>query len=180
MLEVRRLVLLRELSIRGSVTAVAQSMNMAPSSVSAQLAVLERETRTELLRRSGRGVQLTAEAQALVARIDPILDALEEAETALTRARNTVTGRVQLALFQSAAMALLPRALTILRERHPELRLEVLQYEPETALHETWVRDVDVVVAEQYPGHAAPHWPCLLYTSPSPRDRQKSRMPSSA
>ena len=24
------------------------------------------------------------------------------------------------------------------------------------------------------------HQPCLLYTSPSPRDRQKSRMPSSA
>ena len=24
------------------------------------------------------------------------------------------------------------------------------------------------------------HSPCLLYTSPSPRDRQKSRMPSSA
>ena len=24
------------------------------------------------------------------------------------------------------------------------------------------------------------HHPCLLYTSPSPRDRQKSRMPSSA
>ena len=26
----------------------------------------------------------------------------------------------------------------------------------------------------------AHEWPCLLYTSPSPRDRQKSRMPSSA
>ena len=25
-----------------------------------------------------------------------------------------------------------------------------------------------------------PFWACLLYTSPSPRDRQKSRMPSSA
>ena len=24
------------------------------------------------------------------------------------------------------------------------------------------------------------YWTCLLYTSPSPRDRQKSRMPSSA
>ena len=24
------------------------------------------------------------------------------------------------------------------------------------------------------------YWICLLYTSPSPRDRQKSRMPSSA
>ena len=31
--------------------------------------------------------------------------------------------------------------------------------------------------------HTEPHkhiWDCLLYTSPSPRDRQKSRMPSSA
>ena len=26
----------------------------------------------------------------------------------------------------------------------------------------------------------APYYICLLYTSPSPRDRQKSRMPSSA
>ena len=30
-----------------------------------------------------------------------------------------------------------------------------------------------------YPAIAMP-WGCLLYTSPSPRDRQKSRMPSSA
>ena len=30
------------------------------------------------------------------------------------------------------------------------------------------------------PTCSAKHLPCLLYTSPSPRDRQKSRMPSSA
>ena len=29
-------------------------------------------------------------------------------------------------------------------------------------------------------GGGSGHYPCLLYTSPSPRDRQKSRMPSSA
>ena len=32
----------------------------------------------------------------------------------------------------------------------------------------------------RFPLAAARAWPCLLYTSPSPRDRQKSRMPSSA
>ena len=31
-----------------------------------------------------------------------------------------------------------------------------------------------------YAGAIAATWVCLLYTSPSPRDRQKSRMPSSA
>ena len=30
------------------------------------------------------------------------------------------------------------------------------------------------------PKWKARYWSCLLYTSPSPRDRQKSRMPSSA
>ena len=34
-----------------------------------------------------------------------------------------------------------------------------------------------LVTARLRPG---PHGSCLLYTSPSPRDRQKSRMPSSA
>ena len=33
---------------------------------------------------------------------------------------------------------------------------------------------------DKLPEVIAPHTACLLYTSPSPRDRQKSRMPSSA
>ena len=37
----------------------------------------------------------------------------------------------------------------------------MIQREPETALYETWARDFDIVVAEQYPGHAAPHHPGL-------------------
>ena len=36
----------------------------------------------------------------------------------------------------------------------------------------------DSVVSD--PGIKGKAWDCLLYTSPSPRDRQKSRMPSSA
>ena len=37
----------------------------------------------------------------------------------------------------------------------------MIQREPETALHETWARDFDLVIAEQYPGHAAPRYPEL-------------------
>jgi DNA-binding transcriptional LysR family regulator len=177
-LDVRRLVLLRELSIRGTMTAVARAMNLAPSSVSEQLALLERETKTVLLRRAGRTVQLTEAALALVERTDPILDALEQAEAALVSTGEEITGRVTLAVFQSAALTLLPPALTLLRTRHPGLRLEVVQYEPETALHETWARDFDVVVAEQYPGHSAPHWPGLD-RRPLLRDELHLAVPSS-
>ena len=43
---------------------------------------------------------------------------------------------------------------------------------------------LEAQLAEEFPALPAspsdPVWRCLLYTSPSPRDRQKSRMPSSA
>ena len=43
------------------------------------------------------------------------------------------------------------------------------------AIQEYFSDDFDGIYGPAYKGI-----PCLLYTSPSPRDRQKSRMPSSA
>ncbi|NUP74353.1 MAG: LysR family transcriptional regulator [Sinomonas sp.] len=161
MLEIRRLRLLRELSIRGTLAEVADALAYSPSSVSQQLALLEKEVGAELLRKSGRRVALTPEALVLVEHTNELLDALERTESALAASRSEVRGTVRLAVFQTAALALMPVALRTLRERHPSLRVEMVQHEPETALHETWARDFDIVVAEQYPHHAAPHYPGL-------------------
>ncbi|SDQ34504.1 LysR family transcriptional regulator [Quadrisphaera sp. DSM 44207] len=161
MLDVRRLVLLRELAVRGTLAAVAQARSYSPSAVSQQLSQLEKETGMPLLRRAGRGVQLTPQAELLVACAGEVLDTLEQAEAALAASLTTVRGRVRVAVFQSAALALVPGALRAVAREHPDVRVEVAQREPEQALHETWARDFDVVVAEQYPAHAAPHLPGL-------------------
>ena len=42
------------------------------------------------------------------------------------------------------------------------------------------LQSLNVTVNDDYPWEIALEKNCLLYTSPSPRDRQKSRMPSSA
>jgi DNA-binding transcriptional LysR family regulator len=161
MLDVRRLRLLRELQIRGTLADVAAAMNFSPSSVSQQLALLEQETGVELLRKVGRRVQLTPQAEILVEHTATLLDILEGAEAELTASLTTVSGTVRVAVFQSAALALMPAALASMRERFPSVRVEMVQREPETALYETWARDFDMVVAEQYPEHAAPRHPNL-------------------
>ncbi|WP_188672838.1 LysR family transcriptional regulator [Hoyosella rhizosphaerae] len=158
MLDVHRLNLLRELSIRGTIAEVAAALNYSPSSVSQQLAILEREAGAELLRKSGRRLQLTPQALLLVEHTGELLDCLERAESALAASDTTVSGTVRLAVFQTAALALIPQSLNLMRHRHPNVRIEMVQHEPETALHETWARDFDLVVAEQYPGHAAQHY----------------------
>ena len=149
MLDVRRLRLLRELKIRGTLAEVAEALQYSPSSVSQQLALLEKEAGVELLRKTGRRVQLTPQAEVLVAHTSQLLETLEQAEADLA---------VRIAVFQSAALALMPDTLTRMTASYPEVRVEMTQREPETALHETWARDFDLVIAEQYPGHAAPHY----------------------
>jgi DNA-binding transcriptional LysR family regulator len=160
-LDVRRLMLLREVAIRGTLAAVAQALNYSPSAVSQQLALLEKETGVTLLRKAGRRVQLTPQAEVLVTCAGEVLDTLERAQAELEASATTIRGRVRVAVFQSAALALMPAALRAMASEHPGVRVEMVQREPEQALYETWARDFDMVVAEQYPAHAAPHHPGL-------------------
>lgn len=161
MLDVRRLRLLRELSVRGTLAEVADALHQSPSSVSQQLTQLEREVGVDLLRKVGRRVQLTPAAELLVEHTVAILERLERAESELASLGDEASGTVRIAVFQSAALAFMPRMLADLARGHPRLRVTMSQREPEEALYETWVREFDLVIAEQYPDHAAPWHPEL-------------------
>lgn len=156
MLDVRRLRLLRELQIRGTIAAVADVLRYSPSAVSQALTQLERETGVTLTERSGRRVRLTPQAEILVRHTETLLATMETAEAELDASHTTVAGTVRVAVFQTAVLALMPATLAIVRTEHPAVRVEMVQHEPEAGLAETWARDFDLVVAEQYPGHAAP------------------------
>lgn len=158
MLDMKRLRLLWELSARGTVAAVAEALSYSPSAVSQQLSLLEREAGVPLLRKSGRTLELTAAGEALVAEVEALLAGLERAEAALHRSHGEVGGTIRVSVFQTAMLAMMPSALRRLRAEHPRLRVEMVQHEPETALYETWARSFDLVVAEQYPGHATAHF----------------------
>ncbi len=161
MLDLRRLRLLRELKIRGTIAAVAEALSYSPSSVSQQLALLETEAGVPLLIKAGRRVQLTPQAEVLVTHTALLLERIELMEAELDSSLIEVRGTVRLAVFQSAALGIIPQALTLLATEYPALRVEITQREPETALFETWARDFDLVIAEQYPGHSAPREPDL-------------------
>ena len=64
---------------------------------------------------------------------------------------------MRIAVVQSAAHAMVPQALTLLRSEHPDLRVEVTEREPDVGLFEVAARDFDLVIAEQYPGHTRAH-----------------------
>ena len=96
MIDVRRLLLLRELHARGTVAAVAEALAYSPSAVSQGLAALQREAGVPLTERVGRRLRLTEAGLRLVEHADALLARLEVAEAELQAAAELVAGRLAL------------------------------------------------------------------------------------
>lgn len=158
-MNLHRLRLLREFELRGTIAAVAEALSYTPSAVSQQLALLEREVGTPLLRPIGRRVQLTHAGEILVAHAALLLSQVELAEAELARSRGEVGGTVRAAAFQTATMTLIPIVLDLLAERHPALRLLVSEIHPDDALSALAAHDFDLVIGEEYPGVLLPRDP---------------------
>jgi DNA-binding transcriptional LysR family regulator len=134
MLDLGRLRALHALAIYGSVGAAADALGYTPSAVSQQLAKLERETRTPLLERRGRGIVLTDAARHLAATAAQVLDLVEQAELDLEEQRGQVAGEIVLAAFPTAARGLLPPVLARLASEYPALTVDVLEIDPFEAI----------------------------------------------
>jgi DNA-binding transcriptional LysR family regulator len=150
MMELRRLRLLHELSERGTVAAVAATLSYSPSSVSVQLAELEREAGAKLLRRAGRNVELTAAGQRLAGYAREALAADEAIRAELAAVDDAPRGRLRMTFVQTPALALLPGLLSRLAITAPDLRAEVVQRETAPALSDLRSRAVDLVVGVEY------------------------------
>ena len=155
-MELRRLRLLLELSKRGTVAAVADALSYSPSSVSVQLAELEREAGVKLLRRVGRNVALTPAGWRLAEHAETAIAADETILTELSALGGRPRGQVRMTFVQTSALSLLPAALAALAQVAPDLHVEVFQRETAPALEELRSRAVDVVVGLDYDPVPAP------------------------
>ena len=146
MLNPWRLRLLGLLESLGTVRAVAETLHLSPSTVSQQLAVLENETRSRLLERSGRRVRLTRTGAVLARRGREILDRMAEAEAELRALNDEPIGTVRLGIFQSAIHTLAVPAAARLADTHPQLHVELVESEPHESGPALRTGELDVVV----------------------------------
>ncbi|HUA41757.1 MAG TPA: LysR family transcriptional regulator [Streptosporangiaceae bacterium] len=150
MLDVRKMQVLRELARLGTIAAVAQAQFCTPSAVSQQLSALEREAGVALLRRSGRGVELTAAGADLADRTGAVLALLEEAGAALAAHRSELTGELRIGAFPTAVRTLLPGALVRLGAEHPRLELRVTELDPAQVPDALRTGTLDIALVHEY------------------------------
>ncbi len=145
MLDVRRLRMLREVSLHGTIRAAASSLSFTPSAVSQQLSALERDLGVELLERRGRSVQLTPAAHALVERTEQILVQLAAAEDEARAIASAKEAPLRVASFASAAATILADAV-----RENGLEAHILECDPQLGLARLRAGDVDLAILWEY------------------------------
>lgn len=125
----------------GSVTAAAAAMSYTPSAVSYQLRQLAEQLGVKLIEPAGRGIKLTAAARTVLRHTAVMQTQWEQARSELAATSGETSGLFTLCGFSTAATYLLPFAAASLRDRHPRLRVRIVEAEP--------ARCFELLVAEE-------------------------------
>ncbi|MEU6405146.1 LysR family transcriptional regulator [Streptomyces sp. NPDC046985] len=156
MVSLRALECLVAVADTGSITQAALLLHSSQPAVSHQIASLERETRTVLLRREPRGVKLTPAGRAALADARRALDAASSAVRSARAAGQAAGGMLRLACAQSLSVPLLAPVICEWRRQHPQVAITLRE---STSMDEVLgLVDSDEVDVALVPGAPSDHF----------------------
>ncbi|MDQ0278184.1 DNA-binding transcriptional LysR family regulator [Arthrobacter silviterrae] len=162
-MELGQLRALREVQARGSIAAAALALNVTPSSVSQQLAALQRKAGTALTYKAGRRTALTPAGLALCRATVDVEVALARADAAVAAFRDSPSEPVSVAAFHSAGLAFFgPLAQALAGDGGP--RLSFADQDVAQQDFAALTADYDVVVAHRLLN--SPAWPGTVAVVP--------------
>jgi len=147
MLDSRRLRVLCEVARHGSFSAAAEALGYTQPAVSRQIAALEAEVGAVLVRRVPQGAVLTDAGRLLSERGAAVLSYLQDMEEELRALLGLEGGTLRLATFASAAGSIVPRAVALFRDSHPEVELTVEMYDPTESIPRLRAGEFDLALS---------------------------------
>ena len=110
----------------GSIASAARQLGISPAAASQNIARLERELGTRLITRTTRSMALTEAGERYLARVAPVLDELEKAQSDLSLIHGELQGRLRIACMSAFGRHVLAPVLPAFMAQHPRLELELL------------------------------------------------------
>lgn len=110
----------------GTIGRAAESLGVAPITLSRHLAYLQSRTGTPLFTRHSKGLKLTDEGQRLLEYLERAEAEIEAAADIFGSDSNFVSGTVRIAAPEGFALKVLTPQLNTLFNAHPELKVEIV------------------------------------------------------
>lgn len=110
----------------GSFSAAANELGLSPSTLSKLVTRLEQALQVRLVKRTPRRITPTPEGDLFVARCRRVLAELEDAETEVSRSRESPRGKLRLHTGPGFGMTQLLFAMPRFLERYPDVQLDLM------------------------------------------------------
>lgn len=111
-----------------NMTVASQNLLVAQSAVSTAITHLERSLGTALfIRKHSKGLVLTQAGESLLLDAQRVFGVLGDAVEAIRASQGEVRGSIRVVCFSTLAPFILPQLIGLLRRRHPDLVLEVIE-----------------------------------------------------
>lgn len=127
LIDSRRLFYFSQVAKMGSFTAAEAALDVAQSTLSRQIQLLEEELGAPLLLRESRGVTLTHAGEILLAQAERIIREMEAAREQITMARGGARGRVTIAAPRPFSSRYFPKVIQQFSAKYPNTKLTVLE-----------------------------------------------------
>jgi DNA-binding transcriptional LysR family regulator len=147
--DLRLLSVLREVALRGSFSAAADSLSYTQPAVSQQIARLEKQVGVKLIEREPRGIRLTPAGEVLVRHTERVLAQLAAADEELLEVAEQARGRIRIASFATAAGTLVPKAVAQFRRLRPAVEVDITLLDPPDSIPAVRRGDFDLALIEE-------------------------------
>lgn len=135
----------------GSVSRAAAELNLTQPAISTQLKLLNESAGVPLLRRVGRGVQLTPAGEVMAGYARRILDLWREVGAEMSTFRGAASGTLRVGAVTTAEY-LVPSLLVGFASDHPRVRLQLRVGNRDEIVHMLAAHEVDCVIMGRPPG----------------------------
>jgi DNA-binding transcriptional LysR family regulator len=150
-MSLRALKTLVAIAEHGSFAAAARALNLSESAVSTQVRGLEAELHIALFDRAKRPPVLNEAGKALVGKARELIASYEELQSSVS-SKGEIEGRIRLGAVGTTLTGILPAVLTVIRERYPNLHIEIVSGFSEELVAQVESRALDAAVVSDYQG----------------------------
>lgn len=126
-MELRQIKYFIEVAKREHVTEAANALHVAQSAVSRQIANLEAELGVELFIRESRNVRLTIIGKVFLEHIEQAMNVINDAKQIVEEYIDPDSGTIHVGFPSSMATYILPTAISVFRERYPNVKFQLNQ-----------------------------------------------------
>jgi DNA-binding transcriptional LysR family regulator len=134
-METARLKAFIEATEHGSIKAAAESLGYTPSAISQLISALEKELGLTLLKRSQKGVSLTADGEALVPLVRKYLASENEIYRFASELKGVTVGHLTIATYPSVAITWLPEIVRSFKNDYPGVQISIMESIREDIFH---------------------------------------------